>query len=128
MSRRFRLLRLVLAATVLAVVAFLALRASPYLQYIPWMPRRIGIWADQHGIVRNVAAFFVLSLAVYFLVGRRAWHIGALCVFGIAIEVAQLWIRGRVFDWWDIAASVAGVLLAWPVAWIIRPRPAAQRC
>ena len=105
-------------------MAFLALRTSPYLQYIPWMPRRVGVWADHNGIVRNTAAFFVFAIAVFLLVGRRAWHVVALCLFASSIEVAQLWIRGRVFDWRDILASIAGILLAWPVAWAWRSRSA----
>ena len=114
--------RVVLVLALAAVMAFLALRTSPYLQYIPWMPRRIGVWADHNGILRNVAAFFVFALLVYFLVGRSVWHIAALCLFATTVEVAQLWIRGRVFDWQDIVASIAGIVLAWPVAWAFRAR------
>ena len=97
------------------LIAFLALRTSPYLQYIPWMPRRIGVWADHNGIVRNAAAFFVFALVAFLVVGRRPWHVFALCLFATALEVAQLWIRGRVFDWRDIFASIIGILLAWPL-------------
>ena len=114
--------RIVLVVALAGVLAFLALRTSPYLQYIPWMPRRIGVWADHNGIVRNAAAFFAFALIVYLLVGRRAWQVAGLCFFATAVEVAQLWIRGRVFDWRDIAASIIGVLLAWPVAWAFRTR------
>jgi hypothetical protein len=126
MPLRSTAVRLTIVAVLFGTIAFLALRTSPYLQYVPWMPRRIGIWADHHGIVRNVAAFFALALAVYFLVGRGWWTVIALCAFGTGVEVAQLWIPGRVFDWWDIAASITGVLLAWPVAWLLRSRPVAR--
>ena len=126
MILRSRMLRLIVVAGLAATIAFLALRTSPYLQYLPWMPRRIGIWADHHGIVRNVAAFFALSLAVYFLLGRGGWTVLALCGFGTAVEVVQRWIPGRVFDWWDILASIGGVLIAWLVAWLLRFRPPAR--
>jgi glycopeptide antibiotics resistance protein len=116
--------RLVVVLALAGVIAFLGLRTSPYLQYIPWMPRRIGVWADHNGILRNVAAFLVFALVVYLLVGRGLWQIALLCLFATAVEVAQLWIRGRVFDWQDIVASIAGVLLAWPIAWAFRTRPA----
>ena len=115
-----------LALALGAVVAFLALRTSPYLQYIPWLPRSVGVWADHNGILRNTAAFFVLALLVYFLLGRGLGCVLALALFGTAVEVAQIWIRGRVFDWRDIVASIAGILLAWPVAWVFRRRPAAR--
>ena len=104
------------------VVGFLALRTSPYLQYISWMPRSIGVWADSNGIVRNVAAFFVFALAAFLLVGRGGWQVVALCLFATTVEVAQIWVRGRVFDWRDIVASIAGILLAWPIAWAFRRR------
>lgn len=114
--------RLGLVIALAAAVAFLALRTSPYLQYVSWMPRRIGVWADSNGILRNTVAFFALALLVYFLVGRRTWQVVGLCLFATAIEVAQLWVRGRVFDWRDIGASIAGILLAWPIAWALRAR------
>jgi glycopeptide antibiotics resistance protein len=107
-------------------IAFFALRTSPYLQYIPWLPREIGVWADGNGIVRNIAAFFVFALFVYFLAGRRWPHVLALAVFATGVEVAQLWIRGRVFDWRDIVASIIGILLAWPVAWALRTRSSSR--
>jgi glycopeptide antibiotics resistance protein len=114
--------RVALALVLTAVMAFFALRTSPYLQYIPWLPRSIGVWADHNGIVRNAAAFFVFALVVYFLLGRGGWQVAVLCLFATGVEVAQLWVRGRVFDAQDIWASVAGILLAWPIAWALRSR------
>lgn len=111
-----------------AAIAFLALRSSPYLQYIPWMPRTIGVWADSNGILRNVAAFFTLGVLIFVFLGRRAIHVLATIGFGTALEVAQLWIPGRVFDPWDIAASTAGILLAWPVSWLFRRGPKRTSC
>jgi glycopeptide antibiotics resistance protein len=117
-------LRLFLVLALAGMMAFFALRTSPYLQYISWLPRRIGVWADHNGIVRNTVAFFAFALLVYFLVGRLTWQVVALCVFATAVEVAQLWVRGRVFDWRDIVASIAGIILSWPVAWVLGPRSA----
>jgi glycopeptide antibiotics resistance protein len=112
-------LRILLVLLGAAAIAFLALRSSPYLQYIPWMPRAIGVWADSNGILRNVAAFFALGVLIFVFLGRRPIHVLAAIGFGTALEVAQLWIPGRVFDGWDIAASTAGILLAWPVSWLL---------
>lgn len=119
-----RLVRLLVVLALGAAVAYFALRSSPYLQYISWLPRPVGIWADRNGILRNVVAFFALGLLVYLLVGRRAIHVIVLCAFGTLLEVSQIWIRGRVFDWHDIVASIAGVLLAWPFAVLLRRRSA----
>jgi glycopeptide antibiotics resistance protein len=116
------LVRLLVVIVLAVAVAFLALRTSPYLQYVSWMPRWIGVWADSNGILRNTVAFFALALLVCFLVGRGIWQVLGLCLFATAIEVAQLWVRGRVFDGQDIVASIAGILLAWPVAWAFRSR------
>lgn len=121
-----RALALVAVAVLAGLIAFFALRSSPYLQYIPWMPRGLGRWADSHGIARNFVAFFALALAVFLIVGRRVPHVAILCLFATALEVSQLWIRGRVFDWRDIVISIAGILAAWPLAWLCtRQRPAA---
>jgi glycopeptide antibiotics resistance protein len=124
MSPRWNLplFRIVLVLALAGVIAFFALRASPYLQYIPWMPRSIGVWADHNGVLRNTVAFFVFALAVYLLVGCRVWHIVALSCFATLVEVAQRWVPGRVFDWDDIVASIAGILLAWPIGWVLRRR------
>ncbi len=114
-----RLARFLVGIGLAAVMAFLALRPSPYLEYIGWMPRGLGVWADRHGVLRNTAAFFGCSVMVLALFGPRLWLVAALCAFGTGLEVAQLWIPGRIFDWKDIVATVTGVLLAWPVAWVL---------
>jgi hypothetical protein len=125
-ARRSYYIRLVVVVTFGAVIAFLALRASPYLQYVSWMPRRVGIWADHNGVLRNTVAFFGFSLVVLGLLGARAAQVLAICAFGTAIEVAQIWIPSRTFDWRDIGATISGVLLAWPVAWGLRRLAAAR--
>lgn len=127
-SRVARSARIALVAGFAAILAFLALRTSPYLQYVPWMPRQIGVWADHHGVSRNAAAFFVFGLAAFLLIGTQVWRVFAVAGFATALEVAQLWIPGRTFDWRDIVASLAGLALAWPVAWAVRRRLRASRC
>lgn len=115
--------RAVLVVTFGAVVAFLALRSSPYVQHLPWMPRWLGEWADTNGIVRNVLAFFALGFAWFVFIGRRWPHVLGLGGFGLGLEVAQKWIPGRIFDWRDIVASLAGVALAWLAAVVLGHRP-----
>lgn len=120
-------LRYVVAASCAALIAFLALRSSPYLQYIPWMPRSIGVWADSHGMERHVVGFFALGLAVFLLLGRSLAVVLAAAAFAALLEIAQLGIRGRSFDLGDLGAGVIGVLLAWPIAWLLH-RTVARRC
>ena len=117
MNRR-RLNVLLAVAALAGLIAFFALRSSPYLQYIPWMPRSLGRWADAHGISRNFVAFFALGIAVFVLIGSRPLHTVALCLFATGLEVSQLGIRGRIFDWRDIVVSIAGILAAWPLGWL----------
>ncbi len=115
-STRHRQLRLLAFLALAGAMAFLALRSSPYLQQVPWLPSRIGLWADRHGVLRNAVGFFGFGFAALLLLGPRARLVVALCVFGTAIEVAQIWIPGRTFDWQDIVATIAGILLGWAAA------------
>ncbi len=114
--------RLTVVVCVAAALAFLSLRASSHVHTVPWIPGFIGGWADTHGIVRNTAAFFAFGLLVFPLLGP-GWRVAlALSVFATLIEVAQIWIPSRNFDLLDIAASLAGLALAWIVirgaAWL----------
>lgn len=117
---RHRVLALLFVAAFAGLLAFFALRSSAFFQPIEWLPRPIGRWADRHGVARNIVAFFAFGLAALAILGTRWTWVLALCAFGTALEVAQLWIPTRVFDWRDIAATVAGVLAAWPFAWLVR--------
>jgi VanZ family protein len=109
----FRRYALLLAGLALLAMAYLALRSSPFVAEVPWIPTALGEWADRHGIFRNTVAFFALGLFAFGLVGRRWPHALALALFATLIEVAQIWIPHRVFDLQDIAASLAGLALAW---------------
>jgi hypothetical protein len=126
--RQRRLGRILVVLGFAAVIAFLALRSSSYLKHVPWMPRLVGVWADQHGVSRNIVAFAALGVATFLLIGQRVWLLVTLCVFGTLLELAQRWIPGRAYDWRDIVASIAGVLLAWCAAWLLHRLPRPSRC
>jgi VanZ family protein len=108
-----RRLSLALAAVALVALAFLALRPSPFVDQVAWIPHRLGHWADHNGVLRNTVAFFAVGLLYFSALGRRWPHALGLAVFATALEVAQCWIPHRVFDVSDIAASLAGLALAW---------------
>lgn len=114
-------LTVVLAAG--GVLAFLALRASSFIHTLPWVPRPIGLWADANGIVRNTAAFLGFGLLAFALLGHARRTVVGLSAFASVIEVAQIWIPTRSFDPLDIAASLAGLALAWllvrAAAWLL---------
>ncbi len=183
-------------AALVAAVSFFALRSSPRLMEIPWLPYWLSSWADDYGVGRNVLAFGVVGLAAFAAsaaqpgagqrtkpeketeprgvdghtagvalersgratdagcprggggskdwvsksdletgrqekekdkenendVGARTqfWTFVALCVFATGLEVAQLWIPGRWFDWKDIVASLGGIAIAWVVVRLAR--------
>lgn len=107
------LVRLAFILCAAGLLAYLSLRASSSLRTVPWMPGHLGRWADTNGILRNTVAFLALGLLAFGLLGRGRRIVAALAAFAVAIEVPQIWIPTRIFDWRDIAASLAGLALAW---------------
>lgn len=99
-----------------AVIAFLTLRTSPYVGELPFIPSWLGVWADSHGNLRNLPAFFLLTLFLVPALGRL--HAGLLAaILSITLELAQLLRPGRTFDWADICWSLVGVVLAVAGVW-----------
>jgi hypothetical protein len=100
------------------VVGFLALRGSPYVGELPWIPRWLADWADAHGVLRNVPAFAALYYVVLLGLGwrKRVIALVLVCVFAACVEFGQLWVVNRSFTWADIGASWAGAGLAHGVA------------
>ena len=106
-----RILALLGALIAASAVAFLALRASPWVGEVPWIPRWISDWADRNGNLRNLPAFAALAFA---LIPTLGWRLGSgvAAALAISLELAQHFIAGRTFDWADIGWSLAGVALA----------------
>lgn len=117
-SRLLRLLAAVCAILGAAALAYLSLRPSAFVGEVVWIPSWLGRWADRHGVLRNAAAFFVFGFFCFACLGRRPLHLWALGAFAVVIEVAQLWLPHRVFDWRDIVASLAGLVCAWLLVWL----------
>lgn len=92
---------------------FFAWRTSPWLSELPWLPHWLSAWADEYGVARNVAAFFAFGLVGFTLLGR-GWRPAVLQgVFATGLEVVQIWLPRRLFDWRDILASLFGLFLGW---------------
>lgn len=120
-----RILRYGVALAALVVFAYLCWRASPWLHQVPWMPEWLGRWGDRHGNFRNMPAFGGLALVLIWALG---WRCGVLisAVAAVGLELPQLWIATRGFDWADIGWSLVGVgaaagLAGWWRAWRSSP-------
>lgn len=82
------------------------------------MPKIFGV-SDK---VEHFGAYFVLSLLITFtfnlqtkikILSKRAFIFSFIIVsfYGLFDEVHQLFIPGRMFDWWDLVADMVGALL-----------------
>ncbi len=73
--------------------------------------------------VGHWVAYFVLALLPV-ATGARAWMAsaatGSLIPLGLLLEVAQMGIPGRAFEWRDVAANAAGVFAGLIIGWLLR--------
>ena len=118
----------------LAVVLFFTLRPSLHGERVHGMPRGLASWVNGPDSSSNVLTFVVLGSLGFWSGWRprrpvaepnvgvsparmnRRWlrMIGFLGLVA-SLELAQVWIPGRVCDLQDIAAGWAGILIAWLV-------------
>lgn len=120
MNRAMKAVGWAVGIGLLGCAGFCALRASPNMTEIVWLPRWLSVWADNYGVLRNVVAFAVVGVAVMAVAGTGHRITVTLAVFATGLEVAQLWIPERWFDWKDIVASLAGLAIAWAVVRLAR--------
>ncbi len=82
------------------------------------MPKIIGV-SDK---VEHLGAYFILSLLITFtfhlqtkikILSRKSFVFSFIIVsfYGFFDEVHQIFIPGRMFDWWDLVADMLGALL-----------------
>lgn len=98
--------RLAAALWTLIVVVLLALPGDELPDPGPWD------WLDKpvHAVLFGIH-FALLARA---LAGGRRRLLAALAsaAFAVVMEVAQLWVPGRGWEWWDLAAGFAGIAAA----------------
>ena len=120
--RRARLIELAHAGCKIAIVcgiclgAYLCLRPSGALQTVSWLPDFVAKWADQHGRLRNLPAFALLTAPILIVSNGRSARLKAVvgvAAFSASLECAQYFIPTRMFEWQDIFWSWIGVVLAW---------------
>lgn len=101
-----------------ACAMYLSLRSTGELASVPWIPDFVGHWADQNGRLRNLPAYFLLTVPVLFTVRdyiSRARAVIAVGVFGTVLELAEFFVPRRWVEWQDIAWTWAGAITAWLV-------------
>lgn len=117
-ERAWRLLALAALGLGGACAAYLSLRSTGRLATVPWLPRWAVDWADEHGRLRNLPAYALLTVPVMLLDARsrvRAWGALAAGLFGTGLEFAEVFVPARMVEWQDIAWTWAGVGAAWLV-------------
>ena len=94
----------VLLVLAIGVILWLALSANP--------PRAAGLFDFDK--LNHLGAFFVLAVLTEYAfpkVSAIALKLLPLLGFGMLIEVLQYWVGYRYFEWLDVVADLAGLLL-----------------
>ena len=101
----------VLLVLAIGVILWLALHPSPPIS---------GLQLDK---LNHLAAFFVLALLTEYAFPSAtisAQKLAPLLGFGLLIEVLQYWVGYRYFEWLDVAADAAGIVLFWVIRGTLR--------
>ena len=101
----------VLLVLAIGVILWLALHPSPPIS---------GLQLDK---LNQLAAFFVLALLTEYAFPSAtvsALKLLPLLGFGLLIEVLQYWVGYRYFEWLDVAADAAGIVLFWVIRGTLR--------
>ena len=110
MTRAARIARVLLVLAI-GVILWLALHPSPPIS---------GLQLDK---LNHLAAFFVLALLAEYAFPSAtvsALKLLPLLGFGLLIEVLQYWVGYRYFEWLDVAADAAGIVLFWVIRGTLR--------
>lgn len=99
----------------------------PFLVWLYWSPSTlpptaIGNWELGLDKPLHAAAHGFMVMMPALLVGGRwrAFVIGLGFATAITLEIGQLYVPGRSFEWFDLVANTTGALLGWWVAVRIR--------
>jgi VanZ family protein len=109
-----RWLGLSIAFAAITLVVSLALMTDPEIKKVPLLPRDFAVFFDRHDFLKNFTGFAALRLVTG--VTLAPWLRPMLLSFAVAaliviLEITQLFLPKRNFDWLDIVAGVLGVAL-----------------
>jgi hypothetical protein len=141
-----RIANLLAFAALLAVILFFTFRSSAKVSDLSWMPPRWGLWLDQHDEFRHFIGFAAFSAVTFTLnfdsvflrshsrfirrfrsSANRTGRLGALLVMVYLLELAQLLLPHREFDWLDIMNGWAAVVVTWGIWFAIKSRRRRER-
>lgn len=131
---------------IFAAIIFFTFRPSSNVSNISWMPQRWGLWLDEHDEFRHFIGFTIFA-AVGFMLNfdfifnrsrsrfvrkfrssrNRTGRLGGFLVLVYVLELGQLAVPERDFDWLDIVNGWAGVLFAWGTWFAYKTRQRRQR-
>jgi hypothetical protein len=139
-------LSLIVFVAIFAAVIFFTFRASPNVSTLSWMPERWGLWLDEHDEFRHfigLAVFAGVGFMLNFdpLLNRsrsrfvrkfrssrnRTGRLGAFLVMVYLLELAQLGMPRRDFDWLDIVNGWGGIVFAWGLWYAYKSRTRRNR-
>lgn len=126
---------------ILATIIFFTFRGSAKVSDLSWMPQRWGLWFDEHDEFRHFIGFAVFSAVTFMLnfdatlnrsrsrfirkfrsSANRTGRLGALLVLIYLLELGQLLLPNREFDWLDVVNGWAAVLVTWAIWFSIKSR------
>ena len=131
---------------ILAAILFFTFRASTNVSELSWMPQRWGWWLDEHDEFRHFIGFAVFAGAGFMLnfdpifnrsrsrfirkfrsSRNHTGRLGGFLVLVYVLELAQLAMPRREFDWLDVVNGWGGVLFAWGVWYAYKMRQRRDR-
>lgn len=129
-----KLVSLILFVLLLGAIIFFTFRGSSNVSDLSWMPQRWGLWLDEHDEFRHFIGFAIFALAGFMLnfdtIFSRSrsrfirrfrssrngtGRLGGFLVLVYLLELAQLEMPNREFDWLDVVNGWGGVITAWAV-------------
>ena len=134
-------LSLFVFVAIFAAVIFFTFRSSPNVSTLSWMPERWGLWLDEHDEFRHFIGLTVFA-GVGFMLNfdallnrsrsrfirkfrssrNRTGRLGAFLVMVYLLELAQLGMPERDFDWLDIVNGWGGIVFAWVIWYAYKSR------
>jgi hypothetical protein len=130
----------------LATILFFTFRPSSTVGDLSWMPVRWGLWLDDHDEFRHFIGYAVFAFAGFMLnfdsvfnrsrsrfirrfrsSRNRTGRLGGFLVLVYLLELAQIEMPNRDFDWLDVVNGWGGVLFAWGICFGWRVRQRRQR-